>query len=133
MTVLHRLFLTLVLSLVGISAVASEPSENVRTIVSGIVTYTRWPQLSGPPKLCIFSTSRYIHSLAEEAPELLPYKPVIVRNTEEAYRRPAMVFILAVNLRLSSLNLQLNMETGPYCLLRNKTPIALLAAHFACL
>ena len=84
MTVLHRLFLTLVLSLVGISAVASEPSENVRTIVSGIVTYTRWPQLSGPPKLCIFSTSRYIHSLAEEAPELLPYKPVIVRNTEEA-------------------------------------------------
>lgn len=71
MTVLHRLFLTLVLSLVGISAVASEPSENVRTIVSGIVTYT-------------FSTSRYIHSLAEEAPELLPYKPVIVRNTEEA-------------------------------------------------
>ncbi|HBM9022920.1 TPA: YfiR family protein [Klebsiella oxytoca] len=84
MTVLHRLFLTLVLSLVGISAVASEPSENVRTIVSGIVTYTRWPQLFGPPKLCIFSTSRYIHSLAEEAPELLPYKPVIVRNTEEA-------------------------------------------------
>ena len=84
MTVLHRLFLPLVLSLVGISAVASEPSENVRTIVSGIVTYTRWPQLSGPPKHCIFSTSRYIHSLAEEAPELLPYKPVIVRNTEEA-------------------------------------------------
>ncbi|MDU7684954.1 MAG: YfiR family protein, partial [Klebsiella grimontii] len=67
MTVLHRLFLTLVLSLVGISAVASGPSENVRTIVSGIVTYTRWPQLSGPPRLCIFSTSRYIHSLAEEA------------------------------------------------------------------
>lgn len=84
MTVLHRLFLTLVLSLVGISAVASGPSENVRTIVSGIVTYTRWPQLSGPPRLCIFSTSRYIHSLAEDAPEILPYKPVIVRNTQEA-------------------------------------------------
>ena len=75
MTVLHRLFLTLVLSLVGISAVASGPSENVRTIVSGIVTYTRWPQLSGPPRL---------HSLAEDAPEILPYKPGIVRNTQEA-------------------------------------------------
>lgn len=84
MTVLHRLFLILVLSLVGFPAVASGPSEKVRTIVSGIVTYTRWPQLSGPPRLCIFSTSRYIHSLAEEDVEMLPYQPVIVRNTKEA-------------------------------------------------
>lgn len=84
MTVLHRLFLTLVLSIVGISAVASGPPENVRAIVSGIVTYTHWPELSGPPRLCIFSTSHYIRSLAEETPESLPYQPIVVRNIEEA-------------------------------------------------
>ena len=86
MTVLHRLFLTLVLSLVGISAVASGPSENVRTIVSGIVTYTRWPSLTGAPKLCIFASSRFTHSLAHEDPDALPYQPVIVRNREEALK-----------------------------------------------
>lgn len=133
MTVLHRLFLTLVLSLVGISAVASEPSENVRTIVSGIVTYTRWPQLSGPPKLCIFSTSRYIHSLAEEAPELLPYKPVIVRNTEEALQTTCDGFYFGSESPTQQSEFTAKYGNRPYCLLRNKTPIALLAAHFACL
>ncbi|MFK3708216.1 YfiR family protein [Klebsiella sp. NPDC088457] len=80
----YRLFLIFLLFIVGYPAVASEPPKNVRAIVSGIVTYTRWPALSGPPRLCIFSTSRYTHSLAQEKPEALPYQPVIVRNTEEA-------------------------------------------------
>lgn len=33
-----------------------------------------------------FSTSRYIRSLAQEAPENLPYQPVIVRNSQEALK-----------------------------------------------
>lgn len=82
----YRLFLILFLLIAGVPAFAAETSENVRAIVSGIVTYTRWPNLAGPPKLCIFSTSRYIHSLAQEAPENLPYQPVIVRNSQEALK-----------------------------------------------
>lgn len=124
--------LTLVLSLVGISAVASGPSENVRTIVSGIVTYTRWPQLSGPPRLCIFQH----HDISIAWPKTLRkyclINPWLFVIHKKPYRRPAMVFILAVNRRPNSLNLRPNMETGPYYLLRNKTPIALLAALFAC-
>ncbi|PLO82970.1 DUF4154 domain-containing protein, partial [Klebsiella quasipneumoniae] len=43
MTVLHRLLLT-VFFLIAVSPVfAAGPSEHVRAIVSGIVTYTRWP------------------------------------------------------------------------------------------
>lgn len=84
MTVLHRLLLT-VFFLIAVSPVfAAGPSEHVRAIVSGIVTYTRWPSLTGAPKLCIFASSRFTHSLAHEAPDALPYQPVIVRNSEEA-------------------------------------------------
>ncbi|HIB6019257.1 TPA: YfiR family protein, partial [Klebsiella pneumoniae] len=55
MTVLHRLLLT-VFFLIAVSPVfAAGPSEHVRAIVSGIVTYTRWPSLTGAPKLCIFA------------------------------------------------------------------------------
>ncbi|ENY5365286.1 YfiR family protein [Raoultella ornithinolytica] len=80
----YRLFFIFLLFIVGYPAFAADAPKNVRAIVSGIVTYTRWPALSGPPRLCIFSTSRYTYSLAQEHPEALPYKPVIVRNTEEA-------------------------------------------------
>lgn len=79
MTVLHRLLLT-VFFLIAVSPVfAAGPSEHVRAIVSGIVTYTRWPSLTGAPKLCIFASSRFTHSLAHEDPDALPYQPVIVR------------------------------------------------------
>ncbi|VFT68000.1 156G surface protein [Escherichia coli] len=59
----HRLFLLLILLLTGAPILAQESSDvakNVRMMVSGIVSYTRWPALSGPPKLCIFSSSRLV-------------------------------------------------------------------------
>lgn len=66
----HRLFLLLILLLTGAPILAQEPSDvakNVRMMVSGIVSYTRWPGLSGPPKLCIFSSSRFSTALQENA------------------------------------------------------------------
>lgn len=68
--VFHRLFLLLILLLTGAPILAQEPSDvakNVRMMVSGIVSYTRWPALSGPPKLCIFSSSRFSTALQENA------------------------------------------------------------------
>lgn len=104
MTVLHRLLLT-VFFLIAVSPVfAAGPSEHVRAIVSGIVTYTRWPSLTGAPKLCIFASSRFTHSLAHEAPDALPYQPVIVRNSEEALKTTCDVFILAAKRRPNSRN-----------------------------
>ncbi len=75
----HRLFLLLILLLTGAPILAQEPSDvakNVRMMVSGIVSYTRWPALSGPPKLCIFSSSRFSTALQENAATSLPYLPV---------------------------------------------------------
>ena len=57
----------------------------VRAIVSGIVSYTTWPALTGPPRLCIFSSSRYSNMLnivGEGAS--LPYVPVMVSDAREA-------------------------------------------------
>ena len=63
----------------------TETDKSVRSIVSGIVSYTRWPSLSGQPKLCIYATSHYTHALSEDqGHNELPYTPVIVRNDREA-------------------------------------------------
>ncbi|EML0006985.1 YfiR family protein, partial [Escherichia coli] len=83
----HRLFLLLILLLTGAPILAQEPSDvakNVRMMVSGIVSYTRWPALSGPPKLCIFSSSHFSNALQENGTTSLPYLPVIIHTQQEA-------------------------------------------------
>ncbi len=132
MTVLHRLLLT-VFFLIAVSPVfAAGPSEHVRAIVSGIVTYTRWPSLTGAPKLCIFASSRFTHSLAHEDPDALPYQPVIVRNREEALKNDLRwFFILAANRRLNSQNSLAAMARGRCYSSQNKIRIVQLVARFA--
>lgn len=61
-----------------------EPSRMVRAIVSGIVSYTTWPALTGQPRLCIFSSSHYatiLNTVGEGAS--LPYIPVMVSDSRE--------------------------------------------------
>ncbi len=49
------------------------------------MTYTRWPSLTGAPKLCILP-HHASPIAAHEDPDALPYQPVIVRNREEALK-----------------------------------------------
>ncbi|ENY9449995.1 YfiR family protein [Enterobacter sp. 04-C-01-SI_S15] len=83
-----RLTLVLMLFLIvgpTTAGTLTETDKSVRSIVSGIVSYTRWPTLSGHPKLCVYATSHYTHALIEdEGHSELPYTPVIVRNDREA-------------------------------------------------
>lgn len=85
---LYRLTLALILFLTAGATVAgtqAETDKSVRSIVSGIVSYTRWPALSGQPKLCIYATSRYAQALSrEDGHSELPYTPAIVHNDQEA-------------------------------------------------
>lgn len=63
----------------------TETDKSVRSIVSGIVSYTRWPALSGQPKLCIYASSHYRQALSsEDEHNPLPYSPVIVHSDQEA-------------------------------------------------
>lgn len=62
-----------------------EPSRMVRAVVSGIVSYTTWPALTGLPRLCIFSSTHYatvLKTVSEGAS--LPYIPIVVSNSGEA-------------------------------------------------
>ncbi|MFW0767180.1 YfiR family protein [Trabulsiella odontotermitis] len=58
--------------------------RSVRAIVSGIISYTRWPDLSGTPRLCVFSSSRFTQTLSDATSAPLPYQPVVVKNDQEA-------------------------------------------------
>ena len=85
----HRLILTLVLLQAGLPLFAMHIPDNaisVRSIVSGIVSYTRWPALTGAPRLCVFSSSRFASVIADESNTSLPYQPIVVHT-----RRDAMV------------------------------------------
>jgi len=53
----HRLFLLLILLLTGAPILAQEPSDvakNVRMMVSGIVSYTRWPAIRATKVMYLF-------------------------------------------------------------------------------
>lgn len=83
----HRLLVLLILILAGTPAFAQESpdaAKNVRVIVSGIVSYTRWPALTGQPRLCIFSSSRFASALGDSSDSALPYHPVLVRSEQDA-------------------------------------------------
>lgn len=68
----------------AIGGTLSRTDKSVRSIVSGIVSYTRWPSLSGQPTLCIFSSSSHIEALSVQGPDALPYIPVIIHSDQEA-------------------------------------------------
>ena len=65
-------------------ATSARPETAVRDIVSGIISYTRWPSLSGPPVLCIFSSSAVSATLADSADQAKPYQAVIVHTEQDA-------------------------------------------------
>lgn len=57
----------------------------VRDIVSGIISYTRWPALTGPPALCVFASSSYVAAFEEsDSTPPRPYKTVFVQNEQQA-------------------------------------------------
>lgn len=61
-----------------------EQESAVRDIVSGIVSYTRWPALNGKPTLCIFSSSAYIMALSHGENDTRPFSPITVENEQQA-------------------------------------------------
>jgi len=64
---------------------ASAGQDNaVHDIVSGIVSYTRWPAPHDKPTLCIFSSSAYVSALSHGTPDAHPYLPVTVQNEQQA-------------------------------------------------
>lgn len=89
MSVLHfrafcfALIMVTIPSLADLSSPGSNNDEAVQRIVSGIISYTRWPKLSAPPRICIFASSRMAKIIIKDITPL-SYTPVVVANSEEA-------------------------------------------------
>ncbi len=84
----HRLFLLLILLLTGAPILAQEPSDvakNVRMMVSGIVSYTRWPPgYQGHQSYVSFHLHVLVPPYKKMLLHLLPYLPVIIHTQQEA-------------------------------------------------
>ena len=65
--------------------VRQNASTGLFELLKSIVSYTRWPSLSGSPKLCIFASARYLQALSTvDGQSSLPYIPVLVRTPQDA-------------------------------------------------
>lgn len=67
----------------GAPTQTNDTASSVHTIIDGIISYTRWPQLRGLPRLCIFSSATWSRQLAQPQAQQV-YAPVIVANSDQA-------------------------------------------------
>lgn len=66
------------------AAALTDMDKSVRSMVSGIISYTRWPQPEQPPTLCIFSSARYRNALITAEGSPVTYHPIMVHSHREA-------------------------------------------------
>ncbi len=109
----------------------TETDKSVRSIVSGIVSYTRWPSLSGQPKLCIFASSRYAQAISsEEEQSLLPYTPAIVRDDREALSATCDAIYFGTESPAHQLELISQYQGRPLLLIAEQNPECLIGSAF---
>ena len=90
-----------------------DADKSVRSIVSGIVSYTRWPSLSGQPKLCVYASSHYTQALSsEEGQSELPYTRFNVTTEAKQSRSQINVMVMMTLIMLIRLNVLLNVGRG---------------------
>lgn len=54
--------------------------DKANRIVSGIISFTRWPALHGAPQLCVFASARHLNFPASPASGALPFSVVYLEN-----------------------------------------------------
>lgn len=130
---LCHLILALTLCLVGgqtFAAAMTEKDKSVRSIVSGIVSYTRWPSLSGQPKLCIFSSSRFTQALSDSGAAALPYVPLIVHNETEALNATCDAVYFGNESPANQLQLFRNYQGRALLLIAEQNPECVIGSAF---
>lgn len=108
----------------------SEKDKSVRSIVSGIVSYTHWPSLAGQPKLCIFASSRFTQALKEEPSVSLPYFPVVVHNDQEALYAPCDAIYFGNESPAYQVELIRKFHSRPLLLIAEQNPECLIGSAF---
>lgn len=114
----------------AISGTFSETDKSVRSIVSGIVSYTRWPGLSGQPTLCILASSRYVQALSANDPSPLSYTPVIIHNEQEALNSGCHAIYFGNESPTYQLELSHAFQSRPLLLIAEQNPQCLTGSAF---
>lgn len=129
----HRVALILMLSVpcgFAIGGTLSETDKSVRSIVSGIVSYTRWPALSGKPNLCIFASSHYVGALSNPGPDILPYTPVIIHDDREVSSADCHALYFGSESQPHQLELSQALHARPLLLIAEQNPQCLTGSAF---
>ncbi|RAU30606.1 YfiR family protein [Enterobacter sp. RIT418] len=131
---LPRLILVLILLLITGQTAAgalTETDKSVRSIVSGIVSYTRWPVLSGQPTLCISASSRYVSALSRQDPQSsLPYRPVVIRNNQDALSAQCNALYFGTESPASQVELINQFQGRALLLISERNPECLIGSAF---
>jgi len=128
-----QLALALILLTVGgetLAGTLTPTDKSVRTIVSGIVSYTRWPSLSGQPKLCIFGSSHYTYALSESGSVPLSYIPLIVHSEAEALNATCDAIYFGNESPATQLELINNYQGRALLLIAEQNPECLIGSAF---
>lgn len=128
-----RAALLLMLSMpcgIAIGGTLSETDKSVRSIVSGIVSYTRWPAPSGHPTLCIFASSHYVEALSSEGPDALPYSPVIIHDDGEALSAECDALYFGSESPTHQLELSQAFQARPLLLIAEQNSQCLIGSAF---
>ncbi|MBU4680411.1 YfiR family protein [Cedecea davisae] len=104
-------------------------SGQVRTIVAGIVSYTRWPQLQGLPKLCIFSTAAYAAALGDKNSDI-SFQPQIVKSADEALNAQCDGLYFGNESPQQQLQLIERYQTHPLLLIAEQNPQCIIGSAF---
>ena len=68
------------------AAAAQNPAtkdDKANRIVSGIISFTRWPALHDAPQLCVFNSARHINFPASTTATALPFSVVYLNSEAE--------------------------------------------------
>lgn len=129
------LFLTLIVVLLTIfrmqaaQATSTVLPDKVRTTVAGIVSYTRWPQLQGLPKLCIFSTAAYAATLSTKNSDI-SYQPLLVQSSDEALRANCDGIYFGNESPQQQLQLIERYQSRPLLLIAEQNPQCIIGSAF---
>lgn len=64
-------------------ALAAGKDDKANRIVSGIISFTRWPSLHGAPQLCVFSSARHLNFPASPTANSLPFSVIYLNSDNE--------------------------------------------------
>lgn len=104
-------------------------AESVATIVTGIISYTRWPQLQGLPRLCLFSSATWSLRLAEPHSGQ-PYSPVIVKDIGQALIARCDAVYFGTETPQQQLQLQTDYQGRPQLYIAERNPDCSVGSAF---